>query len=240
MEYTQNYALLKPEGTDECSNEPLNMNADEIDRVMHEHHLELHDEELDNKLGKTETAAAAVLDGAGGNIAKQIEINRRTLGAQATKNVLKINALNQTKNGITITTNEDRSISIEGKATTETYFNINANVTVPSTANYTLTGCPSGGSNSTYQLYLTGDVEIYDKGKGDTKRITTSQKCTAYIAILPTDENLDITFYPMLRETDITDDTYEPYKPSLQEQINALMVEIAGLKTQITTPTTAE
>ena len=42
-------------------------------------HLKLHDEELDNKLGRSETAAAAVLDGAGNNIAEQFATVNATL-----------------------------------------------------------------------------------------------------------------------------------------------------------------
>ncbi len=54
----------------------MNHSAEEIDAAVEsineiQEHLELHDEELDNKLGRSETAAAAVLDGAGGNIAGQ-------------------------------------------------------------------------------------------------------------------------------------------------------------------------
>lgn len=38
----------------------------------------------------------------------------------------------------------------------------------------------------------------------------------------------------MVRYADITDGTYEPYTPSLQEQINALVAEIAELKANLT------
>ena len=39
-----------------------------------------------------------------------------------------------------------------------------------------------------------------------------------------------ITFYPMIRYADIADSTYEPYQPSLQEQIEALEARIAALE----------
>jgi len=39
----------------------------------------------------------------------------------------------------------------------------------------------------------------------------------------------------MVRHADITDDSYEPYKPSLQEQINALVERIQALETTQTT-----
>ena len=54
----------------------MNHSAEEIDAAVEsineiQEHLELHDEELDNKLDKTATAAAAVRDGAGNDIAGQ-------------------------------------------------------------------------------------------------------------------------------------------------------------------------
>lgn len=36
--------------------------------------------------------------------------------------------------------------------------------------------------------------------------------------------------YPMIRYADILDDTYEPYQPSVQEQIAALEARIAALE----------
>lgn len=198
--------------------------------------------ESDNKyLGKTATAAAAALDGAGGNIAEQfkqtrktIKINQRTLGTQATKNVLKTKKISQTMNGITAITNDDGSIRVTGTATHPTYFNLYSDFTVPESANYVLSGCPSGGGTTHYQLYLTGGTAMYDSGIGATGYIEASHKMSVYIFIAE-NKTVDLMFYPMLRYADITDDTYEPYVPSLQEQINALMAEIAELKTQITT-----
>ena len=38
----------------------------------------------------------------------------------------------------------------------------------------------------------------------------------------------NVTFYPMLRYSEITDDTYEPYKPSVEERLAALEAAITG------------
>lgn len=44
----------------------------------------------------------------------------------------------------------------------------------------------------------------------------------------------------MLRYADITDDTYEPYQPSLQEQLNSALARIEALESALTTATTQE
>ena len=264
MEYTQNYALLMPEGTDECSNEPLNMNADEIDRVMHEHqtHLDLHDEELDNKLDKTATAAAAVLDGAGGNIAKQFEqnksnilsaeksiiINQSTIGFQS-KNILPNVQPSTAREGITYTVNADKSITCNGTTgSTASYFSLNSVFAeLPDNVDVVFSGCPAGGSANAYALQLYEEAPPNNKilwndyGEGLTGKLpkTNNGKYKATIVIRQNQTIENLTFYPMLRYAG-TDDTYEPYVPTVLDRINALVAEIAELKTQITTSTTAE
>lgn len=42
----------------------------------------------------------------------------------------------------------------------------------------------------------------------------------------------NVTIFPMIRYVEITDNTYEPYTPSLQEQIDALLVRIETLEGQ--------
>lgn len=40
----------------------------------------------------------------------------------------------------------------------------------------------------------------------------------------------NVVFYPMVRYANITDDTYEPYQPSLQEQITELTSRVKALE----------
>lgn len=48
---------------------------------------------------------------------------------------------------------------------------------------------------------------------------------------LPKDYTVDnLVFYPMLRYAEITDDTYEPYQPSVEEYISTLEERIAALE----------
>ena len=66
-----------------------------------------------------------------------------------------------TRSGVTLTNNGDGSFTLNGTATTDTFFNVFDPQFAPAvggtplpSANYYLTGCPSGGSTNTYFLYI--------------------------------------------------------------------------------------
>ena len=69
------------------------------------------------------------------------------------KNLINNIETTQTINGITYTVNDDGSVLVNGTATALTVLNIigNNTFTLPEGI-YTISGCPSGGSNSTYRL----------------------------------------------------------------------------------------
>lgn len=157
-----------------------------------------------------------------------IALNRTTLGVQC-KNLLKNNAVTQTVSGVTFTINDDKSITVNGTATAQISFMINNKVGL-GIGNYILTGCPSGGSWNTFYLTAYASsawLSAPDFGSGCKIENKTVTQVVISIASGYTANNLK--FYPMLRDADIIDDTYEPYKPSLQEQIIALEERIAAL-----------
>ena len=157
-----------------------------------------------------------------------IALNRTTLGTQC-KNLLKNNAVTQTVSGVTFTINDDKSITVNGTATAQISFRINGKVGL-GIGNYILTGCPSGGSNNTFYLTAYASsawLKSPDFGSGCKIENKTVTQVVISIASGYTANNLK--FYPMLRDADITDDTYEPYQPSLVEQIIALEERIAAL-----------
>lgn len=256
MEYTQNYALIKPEGTDECSNEPLNMNADEIDRVMHElqEQLDLHDSELDAKLGRTETAAAAVCDGAGGNIADALGIIKTTLGTSC-KNYLQVNCPLFYKNGVTVTPNDDGSITINDTSTTTSAVFAYANFRTGTSdtnaqydyyrllppGDYVLSG--TGASNVRVQVCaMTSDdpstVTVIGSAASKPANFTVAEDhiytwARLYLQNANSQTYDNITFYPMIRRADVADDSFDAYKPSLQTQIDELRAQNTALETRI-------
>lgn len=148
-------------------------------------------------------------------------INKSTLGYQC-KNLLKNNAVTQTISGVTFTINDDKSITVNGTATAQISFRISNKVGL-GIGNYILTGCPSGGSNNTFYLTAYASsawLSAPDFGSGCKIENKTVTHVVISIASGYTANNLK--FYPMLRYADIIDNTYEPYQPSLQEQINQL------------------
>ena len=123
------------------------------------------------------------------------------------KNLLENTATSQTINGVTFTVNKDKSITANGTATANTYFVVNSNVNLK--GEYILNGCPSGGSNSTYYLYVQG-LFPNDIGNGATFTFDETSKQIG-IGIMSGTTVSNLTFYPMIRLASITDSTYEPY-----------------------------
>lgn len=127
------------------------------------------------------------------------------------KNLLNNTATTQTVNGVTFTVNADGTVTANGTATLASWYDINTNLTLP-LGKYILSGCPNGGSETTYDLRYGSLGANRDTGNGAT--ITISEPAESYVAIIirsgVTVDNL--TFNPMIRFATITDTTYEPYK----------------------------
>ena len=170
-------------------------------------------------------------------VKSQISLNHSTLGYQR-KNLLKNTAVSITKNGVTFTVNADGSVTINGTATANAELGL-FNGT-PSKEMYNqplkLSGCPSGGSGTTYRVYLQNLTSGYtnlgrDDGNGADVTVGIDVTQIRYLIIIYagyTAENL--TFYPMLRYAEITDDAYEPYKPSIEERLAVLEEKFAALE----------
>lgn len=167
-------------------------------------------------------------------VKSQTVLNRSTLGYQR-KNLLKNAAVSQTIRGMTFTVNKDGSVTANGTATATADISISTKLPILN-GDYTLTCCPAGGSADSYRaiarIYDSEDnpltATLIDTGEG----LTVTGSDDSYINVIirissgVTAENL--TFRPMLRYAEITDGTYEPYKPSVEERLAALEAVIAG------------
>lgn len=196
-------------------------------------------------LGINGTADKAVADGTGANIAdnfakvkSDIAINKTTLGVQC-KNLFKITSPPKNANGIEFTLS-DGVITLTGTATKtfddyfpeypysttesstwihikeKSIFSIYGSLNAISLAYY-----KPNASTVTYTTVSNNNALSLEKGAiiiGIYIRINTDVDYTG--------KNLSI----MLRYAEITDSTYEPYAPSLQEQINALTARISALE----------
>ena len=125
------------------------------------------------------------------------------------KNLLQNTASSQTKNGVTFTVNNNGSVTCNGTASNNTFFKI-GDLSLASQS-YILTGCPSNGGKDSYMLrcYKNGNIIGEDVGNGFNINDSVDGYIEIRIASGYTCDNL--TFYPMIRKADITDDTYESY-----------------------------
>ena len=147
------------------------------------------------------------------------EVN--TIANQGAKNLLNNNGVNtKVHNGITFTKNADGSVTATGTATANATYDMTQVLDV---GRYTLTGCPSGGSTSTYNLTITTTGS--DIGDGITFNQTSTQNRTIRIYILPAAGEVNLTFYPMIRDSVIQDDTFVPYGMTNAELTEEGMVE---------------
>lgn len=156
-----------------------------------------------------------------GQAAQESEIG--VVAALGAKNFLKVTGQTQTLNGVTFTVNSDQTVSLSGTASATTTFVIvnNAAANAIPDGSYKLTGCPSGGGNTTYDLrwYLySSGRSAYDQGSGASVN-KSGNTTTSNIAILiRSGVNTDgLVFRPMLRRAEITDSTYVPYAPTNRE-----------------------
>lgn len=129
------------------------------------------------------------------------------------KNLLQNTATSQTINGVIVTVNEDKSISLSFEAVTYTRF-IEVNGSVDVEMGDILSGCPYIGVNG-LELRVTNNETGYyesDIGRGVTiVNPAVAGNAKVIIRIPSYYANSNLTFYPMIRKADMQDDTYEPY-----------------------------
>lgn len=115
------------------------------------------------------------------------------------------------KLGISLTDNGDGTMLINGTSTGEYYKKLG--VYSIGAGEYTFNGCPVGGANNTYNLYIekNGKRAITDYGEGADFSLTETSELTIYIYIRTGATCSNQVFKPMLRLASIKDNTYEPY-----------------------------
>ena len=129
------------------------------------------------------------------------------------KNFFNNVAVTETRNGITFTINEDKSVTINGTATANIYFAL-GEFSIPN-GSYVFSGCEDGSASS-HLLYLQkNDSSGYIDIKTAEKKFTISDQDPrqVLIAVYSGATVSNVTLYPMIRQ-DGVDDTYEPYKYS--------------------------
>ncbi len=155
------------------------------------------------------------------NGAELIELTAYGKSVQNTysgKNYLENKAISGTTYGIKHTVNNDKSVNLTGTATNMLDLYVipyNDQITMPK-GRYKISGCPSGGSESTY-LFIIGTVINGNSTRlavdyGDGGELILEEDTEIY-ALCRVHNGITVnhTFYPMIRDASTTDDTYEPY-----------------------------
>ena len=151
-------------------------------------------------------------------IADNLAANENVYGS---KNLLPYPYFDTTKsaNGLTFTDNGDGSVTVSGTASANTSFLFAVAIKLRD-GDYLLSGCPSGGSISGFHLYLeyqkTDSTYVTAYDTGDGKKFNVSNLSSGGIQVniyveSGTVISTPITFYPMLRDARIVDDTFVPY-----------------------------
>lgn len=137
------------------------------------------------------------------------------------KNLIRVTTNPVTNNGLTFTPNDDGSITVNGTAAANTMYYFSSRQ-ISQTGNYILTGCPAGGSDTTYDLRAGASGNYRDFGNGVSFTLNAPTELGGNLCIMVrsgyTANNL--VFKPMLRIASIADATFEPYKTGGSMTVN--------------------
>jgi len=152
------------------------------------------------------------------------------------KNLLSLPISSSSQFGITVTKNSDGTLTVNGTATADAAVIFNTTVTLAA-GTYTLSGCPSGGSSSTYNLNLDQLSTMRDNGSGVTFTLNAERTSTAYVSVKSGVTLNNAIFKPMIVSGSTSGD-FEPYtgkkatpNPDNPEQVHI----VSGNNTIITT-----
>lgn len=173
-------------------------------------------EEVDEALTAGLQSKAAVVELVDGGAKNRLPFNDlATIKAKNTGGTWVDNAY--TWNGVTFTINSDFSVTVEGTATGG-----NAVLVLSQTGGFSieegswiLSGCPEGGSGTTYNITIAGTAS--DTGNTAEFTAVTAKLIRLYVVSGTTAAGL--IFKPMVcskAEWDISQ-AYQPYRPSYQE-----------------------
>ncbi|MBD5158892.1 MAG: hypothetical protein HDT23_01430 [Ruminococcus sp.] len=170
-------------------------------------------------------------------MSSQIALNRSSSGFQR-KNLLKNTAVSGTSYGIKYTVNSDGSVTVFSGVANNTGIPVlvfSNKFTFKANVKYILSGAPDDSSSKTRIGLIDdngGEYSRQDTGKGTLIEFDEDTTYRVRIRFCDRDGEVDSdkTFYPMIRYAEITDDTYEPYKPSVEERLIALETAILSEK----------
>ena len=114
------------------------------------------------------------------------------------KNLLTNAAFDSTYSGLTIKVNDDQSITVNGTATDVVYY-APFKFTFKAGVKYIVSGCPAGGSNETYFMYVNNLGGARDNGDGVLVHLDYDFNTDVGFCVRSGTKIDNLTFYPMVR-----------------------------------------
>lgn len=248
-EKTTNLNLTKPDLDDGIELSELNGNFDIIDAAVGEKVDKIEGKGLStNDFTDAEKQKLLSLENYNDTaIIAETTLNRSTLGYQI-KNLLRNNCKSVTMNGVTATVNADGSVTLSGSNTAGKAFVLFGNICTgladqfANNAKFLPNGqyIVSGGRSGCFiQITVSPDntaataIVLCRAAENDVSfNITDNHKYVWGRIVVDTgaDFSSPVTLHPMVRDANISDNSYEPYKPSVEERLTALEEKFAALK----------
>lgn len=178
------------------------------------------------------------------NIEEQTILNQSTLDYQR-KNLFKNRAKSITTGGVTFTVTDNGDISATGTTTGTkmSYYLFNSNESSPDKNapnnlvfdKDVIVSCKGEMVNAKLTLYIrkNGAMTYASINNASETYLLSANTEVQYIYIEQHTKDVSVAlqnFGVMIRLADVTDDTYEPYKPSVAEYIASLEERIAALE----------
>ena len=191
--------------------------------------LNAHVEDTDNPHGVIASQIGIDNSGNGMNasdVQEAIDEVSRMIGI-GKKNLLPYpyHSLTAAPNGVTWTDNKG-VVTANGLATSDSYVQCSVNDLVLKAGTYRLSGCPKGGSDSTYWIvvyYINSELGrneyVFEYGEGTEFTIDKTRTISLDLVIKQGYTANNLTFYPMIS---VEGGEYVPYVADVQTQINTL------------------
>ena len=159
--------------------------------------------------GRTEIG----IEGCGKNLLPMVLANIKSENTDGTWNGNVYSQSGLTFEVKTDSTNNVIGILVKGTATTTVYFSCDSLFTLPN-GSYIKSGCPSGGSGSTYFI---GGSNSGNNDTGSGATFTSSGANTRFVIVINNGYAIatnGLLFQPMCRLASISDSSFAPYTPS--------------------------
>lgn len=188
----------------------------------------------------TSDVTAAVADEAAARQAADAELHDAVgaVAALGAKNLFPITAISQTIGGVTFTVNDDGTVTANGTKTNNDWFILSENNSFDANT-YTLSdGLPNDTTDcqlivATARSMSAAIMATAVNSRPQTKTFTTAQTGLYYAIRIASGKTVNnLTFKPMIRRAEITDDSYAPYAPTNRELYEMILALQSGRSVQ--------